>query len=111
MAMMNVFVASALIHGYLMMVFMGSTEFPILYSAFFVVNAVVVIFERCLKMLLIKKGYYPESLSFFQYVILILYTQAVVLPLGHFFFWPDLVRIQFIQPTVDGILQIGSMFS
>eukprot|EP00210_Caulerpa_lentillifera_P006944 g6639.t1 len=110
MAMINVFVASGLIHGYLMMVFMGTTEFPVLYSGFFVVNAFVVIFEKCLKTLLIKKGYYSESLSFFQFAILVLYTQAVVLPLAHFFFWPDLVRIRFIQPTVDGILQIGSMF-
>lgn len=107
LGMIVVFVASGLIHGYLMMVFLNTSEFPVLYSGFFAINAFVVIFEKCLKGLFDRNGMIPKSLSFFQSLVLIVYAQAVLLPLGHWFFWPDLVRLQFIQPTVDAIIQLG----
>eukprot|EP00210_Caulerpa_lentillifera_P001726 g1658.t1 len=111
MGMINVFVASGLIHGYMLMAFLNIATFPVLCAGYFAINGFVVIFEKCLKMYLIRNGFYKEPLSLFQSVFLILYSQTVQLSLAHFFFWPDLVRLNFIQPSVDGILEIGSMFT
>lgn len=109
--MINVFFVSALMHGLFIMKAMNTTDFPVLFAAFFLVNALVVFLEKLMRIAFKRFGVYTRTPSLFVSVVLLLYTQTLNVILSHYFFWPDVVRMQYMPDLVDGVVHLGNLFT
>eukprot|EP00210_Caulerpa_lentillifera_P006889 g6586.t1 len=108
--MINVFFVSALIHGLFIMKALNTSEFPVLFATFFMVNALVVFFEKLMRIIFKKLGLYTRKPSLLLSAVLLFYTQTLNVILSHYFFWPDVVRMQYMPDLIDGVVQIGNFF-
>lgn len=103
---MCVFSVSGLIHAWWLIKIMNVKTFPVLQFSFFAVNGIVLMIEKLIKHYVFSSPYLSSFVSKIPQVFFIISTHVILVTLGHFLFFPDLINSGFVDSLMDAVLSV-----